>query len=118
MIIPIEQALDESPKSLAPLGSLVSEPSQVSGDGHAKTETQDWTKVCFYITPIGSEESEERKHSDLFLNAIVEPALKDQGLKVIRADQIGASGMITSQILEHILKARLVIVDLSFHNPN
>jgi hypothetical protein len=26
--------------------------------------------------------------------------------------------MITSQILEHILYSRLVIVDLSYHNPN
>ena len=26
--------------------------------------------------------------------------------------------MITSQIVEHIVKSRLVIADLSFHNPN
>jgi hypothetical protein len=26
--------------------------------------------------------------------------------------------MITSQVLEHILRARLVIADLSYHNPN
>jgi hypothetical protein len=27
-------------------------------------------------------------------------------------------GMIGKQVIEHILKARLVIADLSFHNPN
>lgn len=119
MLIPIEQVLDELPRSRTPLNLAQTEASQQnSGDGQAKAETQDWTKVCFYITPIGSENSDERRHSDLFLNSVVEPALKDQGLKVVRADQIGASGMITSQILEHILKARLVIADLSFHNPN
>lgn len=37
---------------------------------------------------------------------------------MVRADKIGDAGMITSQILEHLLRARLVIVDMSFHNPN
>jgi hypothetical protein len=77
-----------------------------------------WTNTCFYVTPIGEENSEHRKHSDLFLNSIVEPALESFGLEVIRADKIGEPGIITSQILEHILYARLVIVDLSYHNPN
>lgn len=118
-LIPVEQAVDDLPKVAIPFGQPIIQPKQqISGDGQVKTGTPDWTRMCFYITPIGAEESEERKHSDLFLNSIVEPALKDQGLKVVRADQIGTSGMITSQILEHILKARLVIVDLSFHNPN
>jgi hypothetical protein len=37
---------------------------------------------------------------------------------VIRADKIGEPGMITGQVIEHIMKARLVIADLSYHNPN
>ena len=49
---------------------------------------------------------------------MIEPALKEFGLTVVRADKIGASGMITSQVLEHVLRAKLAIVDLSFHNPN
>lgn len=119
MLMPIEQVLDDLPQSASNSSEPNPEPiGQVPGNGSVKATTQDWAKVCFYITPIGSEESDERKHSDLFLNNLVEPALKDQGLKVIRADQIGESGMITSQILEYILRARLVIVDLSFHNPN
>jgi hypothetical protein len=48
----------------------------------------------------------------------VEPALKDTGLRVVRADQIGKAGMIGAQVIEHVIRARLVIVDLSFHNPN
>jgi hypothetical protein len=70
------------------------------------------------MSPIGEDTSEQRQHSDLFLNHLVEPALQEFGLKVVRADLIGESGMITSQILEHILKAKLVIADLSFQNPN
>jgi hypothetical protein len=77
-----------------------------------------WDEKCFYITPIGEDGSPERRHSDLFLNYLVEPALRSLKMTVVRADMIGNAGLITSQILEHILKCRLCIVDLSFHNPN
>jgi hypothetical protein len=48
----------------------------------------------------------------------VEPALVPFGLQVVRADGIEKPGMITRQIIEYIMRARLVIADLSFHNPN
>lgn len=80
----------------------------------------DLRKTCFYITPIGEEGSDERKHADLLLGQIVEPAIDALGLDlvVVRADQMTQPGMISSQILQHVLGTRLVIVDLSFHNPN
>ena len=74
--------------------------------------------VCFYITPIGEEGSDQRKHSDLFMGALIEPALAEFGLNLVRADKIGEAGMITGQVIEHIVASRLVIVDLSYHNPN
>lgn len=74
--------------------------------------------ACFYITPIGDEGSEQRKHADLFMGALIEPALTEFGLHLVRADKIGEAGMITGQIIEHIVYSKLVIVDLSFHNPN
>ena len=74
--------------------------------------------TCFYITAIGDDGSEHRKHSDLFLGNILEPALATFGLNVIRADGIDKPGMITRQVIEYILRSRLVIADLSFHNPN
>lgn len=52
------------------------------------------------------------------MSNIVEPALQSFGLKVIRADAIDKPGMITRQVIEYILRSRLVIADLSFHNPN
>lgn len=79
---------------------------------------ESFDNICFYITPIGDENSEQRKHSDLFLEAIVEPALKTLGLVVKRADQIDKPGTITKQIIEYIFKSKLVIADLSYHNPN
>jgi hypothetical protein len=39
-------------------------------------------------------------------------------LKVVRADSIDKPGIITRQIIEYIMRSRLVIADLSFHNPN
>lgn len=120
-LVPIEQVLEE----IDP-GSFSAEVVPKS-DGAARkspdvlvssTGGTEWSKTCFYITPIGEPDSNERKHSDLFLNYIVEPALREVGLQVVRADQIGASGMITSQVLEHVIKSRLAVADLSFHNPN
>jgi hypothetical protein len=120
VLIPIDQAVDEVPGGSMPAAvpATATNPSAGAGKEIAGSDTTDWMTTCFYISPIGKEGSDERKHSDLFLNSIIEPALKEFGLKVVRADKIGEAGMITSQILEHILKAKLVIVDLSFHNPN
>lgn len=78
----------------------------------------DFESACFYITPIGDEDSEARKHADLFMGSLVEPAIEEFGLTVVRADQIGQAGMITRQIIEYIMHSKLVIADLSFHNPN
>ena len=54
------------------------------------------------------------------MNYVVEPAIAalKLDLKIVRADLIEKSGMIGPQIMEHVLRSRLVIVDLSFQNPN
>jgi hypothetical protein len=80
---------------------------------HAKFEA-----TCFYISPIGAADSEYRQHSDLFMGTLIEPAVASFGLSLVRADQIDKPGMITKQIMEFLVKARLVIVDMSYHNPN
>lgn len=78
----------------------------------------EYDTACFYVSPIGDEGSEQRKHADLFMGSLVEPALAEFGLRLVRADKIGEPGMITGQIIEHLIRSKLVIVDLSFHNPN
>jgi hypothetical protein len=128
-LIPIEQALEESVDELqhadkgaftgSPLPILESTPQETLVEEKGKSSSKpDWSKVCFVITPIGEDGSEQRRHSDLFLHSIIEPAISELGFEVVRADQIGAAGIITSQILEYVMNARLAIVDLSFHNPN
>ena len=87
--------------------------------GEGKTTIHaDFSTTCFYITPIGHVDTEERKHSDLFLESIVQPALEPFNLRVVRADQIDKPGVITKQIIDYLVHSKLVIVDLSFHNPN
>ena len=78
----------------------------------------EFADTCFYITPIGEEGSEPRRHADFIMEYIVKPALAEFNLKVVRADQMGKPGMIGKQLIEHILKAPIVIAHLSFHNPN
>jgi hypothetical protein len=81
---------------------------------------EDFDTVCFFIAPIGAENSEHRRHSDAILSSYVEKALEtvQPKLRVVRADKITQPGIITKQILEYLLKSRLVVADLSYHNPN
>lgn len=82
------------------------------------TPTGGWGKKCFYMTPIGKEGSEERRHADLFMACLIQPAIEPLGLEVIRADQIGAPGMIATQIIQHLKHCALAIADMSHRNPN
>jgi hypothetical protein len=120
-LIPIEQALDELPenKGTSKSSTIVrTEDKQSHTADTTSSSAHDWDKICFYITPIGEEDSEQRKHSDLFISSIVQPALDELGLKVIRADHIGEPGMITTQVLEYLKLSKLAIADLSYLNPN
>ena len=78
----------------------------------------DTTKTCFVIAPIGEEDSKTRKRSDQILKYIVNPAAAECGYKAIRADQISEPGIITSQVIQHIVEDPLVIADLTDRNPN
>lgn len=80
--------------------------------------TSEYSKTCFVISPIGEENSETRKHSDLLLKHLIEPVCEEYNLNVVRADKIDKSGLITQQILEHLAKSYLCIADLSYSNPN
>lgn len=74
--------------------------------------------VCFFIAPIGENDSPIREHSDAVLQAIVRPAAEQNGLIAVRADEISAPGNITDQVIEHLYLARIVVADLTFRNPN
>lgn len=75
-------------------------------------------KVCFLISPIGEDESDERKRADGVKKAIVEPAAAEHELTVVRADDVSEPGTITTQIVEYLVGSRAVIADLTDGNPN
>jgi hypothetical protein len=75
-------------------------------------------KICFVIAPIGDEESEVRKRSDQILRYVIEPSTSECGYEAIRADKIEKPGVITSQVIQHIIEDSLVIADLTGHNAN
>jgi hypothetical protein len=76
------------------------------------------TKKCFVIGPIGKEDSDDRTNADWVLEGIIEVALKDSAYAVARADKITNPGLITSQVINAVLGADLVVADLTGHNPN
>lgn len=118
-LVSIEQVVEELPSFGSSKKDVsTSLPIEAKKILAGTNDPHDWDKICFYITPIGEESSEQRKHSDLFLSYLVQPALEELGLSVIRADQIAEPGMITTQVLEFIKKSKLAIADLSYLNPN
>jgi hypothetical protein len=125
-IVTIDHMLDGVPSSTSPTPPAIYVPGASIPNvtplrpvhGYRAPIHADFENICFYITPIGHVDTEERQHSDLFLESIVEPALQPFNLRVVRADQIDQPGVITKQIIDYLLNSKLVIVDLSFHNPN
>lgn len=80
--------------------------------------TKQEKKICFVISPIGEEDSITRKHSDQLLKHIISSGVEHLGYEVIRADKISEPGIITHQIIQHIVDSPLVIADLTDRNPN
>jgi hypothetical protein len=95
-----------------------SESLAVEAVGNATLSSKNSDQTCFYITPIGEESSEVRRHADMLLKHLVEPAFGQFGIRVVRADKIEKSGLITKQIFEHVVSAKYCVADLSFGNPN
>src|ERR1039457_5304175 len=77
-------------------------------------------RTCFVICPIGEDGSSARFRSDMVMRLIIKPAVEACGFgqKDIRADEIPKGGMITTQVIERLVDADLVIADLTDSNPN
>lgn len=80
--------------------------------------TIDTETECFFIAPIGSDGSSVRKRSDGVRDFVVKEAAAACGLETRRADEFGEPGQITSQIVEHCLKAKMCVADLTGGNEN
>lgn len=114
--VPGERKEGDPDPALAP--ELVVPPAEPRSPTAVVAQAMDLSDVCFVVSPIGASETEQRKHADLIFGSLLEPALSELGLRLIRADRISKPGLITAQVIDHLVRATLVIADLSFGNPN
>jgi tetratricopeptide (TPR) repeat protein len=82
---------------------------------------KDSRKVCFVVMGFGKKtdfESGRTLDLDASYEAIIHPAVTEQGMRCIRADEIIHSGTIDTEMYEMLLRADLVIADISTGNVN
>jgi tetratricopeptide (TPR) repeat protein len=78
-------------------------------------------KVCFVVMGFGKKtdyESGRTLDLDASYEVIIKPAAESAGLRCIRADEIMQSGTIDVEMYEMLLRADLVIADISTGNVN
>ncbi|HKQ44047.1 MAG TPA: hypothetical protein VJS47_01515 [Rhizomicrobium sp.] len=73
--------------------------------------------ICFFITPIGEEDSDARKRADQIQKFILKEVLGPK-YKIVRADKLPHPGSITHQIIQLLYDADLVVADLTGSNAN
>jgi hypothetical protein len=119
----LEEVGESSPGApmAATLAAVIDRPRDALAGSPAAViaAASDLSDVCFVIAPIGDEGSIDRKHSDLVLGSLIEPALeKGFALRIVRSDKISKPGVISAQVIDHLVRSPLVIADLSYSNPN
>ncbi|MDR1198642.1 MAG: hypothetical protein LBK94_06475 [Prevotellaceae bacterium] len=74
-------------------------------------------KKCFFITPIGNENSEERQKMTELIKSLT-PVLKQRGFTFKCASELTNAGSITKDIINCLSTYDLVIANLTGLNPN
>jgi len=70
-------------------------------------------KSCFFITPLGKDNTEIREHSTEVFQRIVAPAANECNYGIDRSDLKYEMGIIVTQLIEHLNNDEFVIADLS-----
>jgi hypothetical protein len=87
----------------------------------AKGNKQDAPKTCFVVMGFGKKTDFETGRVldlDKSYRNMIKPAVEAAGLKCVRADEIVHSGLIDVPMYEQLLKADVVVADLSTSNKN
>lgn len=83
----------------------------------ADREPED-AKTCFVISPIGEPGTERRRKSDQTFRHLIKPVVEARGYRAMRAHEDDRPGIVTSQVIQRVADADLVVADLTDHNPN
>lgn len=83
-----------------------------------KTATPSKMRSCFIITPIGADNSEERRATDGLISAVLRPVMKEMDYEVLASHEMADPGSITKQVVERLLSDDIVIANLTGLNPN
>ena len=78
-------------------------------------------RICFVIMGFGKKTdyaSGETINLDKTYHNIMKPAVQDVGLKCVRADEIQDTGLIDRSMYALLVRADVVIADISTMNPN
>lgn len=77
-------------------------------------------RICFVVSPIGKDGTEQHARFREVLDYVIKPAIKASGYDyaVLRADDIDRAGSFITDILENLSGAYLVLADLTGQNPN
>lgn len=78
-------------------------------------------KLCFVVMGFGKKtdfETGRLLDLDATYESIIQPAVESAGLRCIRADEVLHSGVIDTEMYEMLLRADLVIADISTGNVN
>jgi hypothetical protein len=76
----------------------------------------DSRRKCFVVSAFGSTPEEQNRCTQV-LRHLIEETIGER-YEVFRADQIDDEGLITNQIITHLLEDDLVVADLTGNNPN
>ncbi|ADG39933.1 hypothetical protein LKI_01950 [Leuconostoc kimchii IMSNU 11154] len=76
------------------------------------------TKKIFFVSPIGSEGSAERRTSDFVLKSIIKPVSERLDYETLRSDLINSTNTIDQDIINQLNSADLVIADVTGTNAN
>jgi len=78
-------------------------------------------KICFVIMGFGKKKDPNSNRTidlDETFKKIIRPAVNSAGFVCVRADEISESGIIDRSMYALLMKAELVIADISTYNPN
>jgi hypothetical protein len=88
---------------------------------HHKDDAADGKPTCFVVMPYGTKlafDAPIRIDFDYVYEQLIKPAVEQAGYACTRSDTATEAGVIQQDMIERLVKADLVLVDITLGNPN